>query len=108
MAAKRPGGRVGGPLRRPCVVRVLGISSKTIGIDAQGQPTVFDAATAYVKSGKPDGSVIDSDGTEKVMPVVLNEGKPAPQASFWQKLGEAWKLFAAEAKGAVKKVEKEL
>jgi acid stress chaperone HdeA len=75
-------------------------------IDEQFQPKVFYAATAYAKGGKPDGSVIDIDGTEKVLPVVVSECKKSPQESFWKKLGDAWKKYEAEAKAAAKKVEK--
>ena len=79
-----------------------------LAVDDQFKPKVVYAATAYSKAGNPEGSVIDIDGTEKVIPMIIDECKKAPQASFWQKLKGDWAKVEADAKAEMKKVEKKL
>ena len=79
-----------------------------IGVDDQFKPKVIYAATAYSKAGKPEASVIDIDGTEKVTPIVIDECARAPQASFWQKLKGAWAKVEADVKAEAKKIEKKM
>jgi len=59
------------------------------------KPKVVYWAAAYGKGGKPEAAVLDVEGTEKVVPIIVEECKKAPKASFWQKV-----------KAEVKKVEK--
>ena len=79
-----------------------------IGVDDQFKPKVVYWATAYAKGGKPEGSMIDIEGTEKVTPILIDECAKAPQASFWQKLKGAWAKVEADAKAEAKKVEKKM
>ena len=65
-------------------------------------------ATAYAKGGKPEASVTDIEGTEKVTPMIIDECTKAPQASFWQKLKAGWKKIEADARAEVKKIEKKM
>ncbi len=61
------------------------------------QPKVVYWATAKAKSGKPD-SVVDIEGTEKVVPMIIDDCKKAPSDSFVTKLRNAWRSVEAEAK----------
>lgn len=79
-----------------------------IGVDDQFKPKVVYWATAYAKGGKPEASVVDIEGTEKVTPVVIDECQKAPQASFWQKLKGAWAKVEADTKAETKKMEKKM
>ena len=79
-----------------------------IGVDDQFKPKVVYWATAYAKGGKPEGSMIDIEGTEKVTPILIDECAKAPQASFWQKLKGAWAKVEADAKAEAKKIEKKM
>jgi len=65
-------------------------------------------ATAYAKGGKPEASVVDVAGTEKVIPMVVDECKKDPQGSFWQKLKDAWSRVEADAKRELKKVKSKM
>ena len=68
-----------------------------LAVDDAFQPKVIYWATAQPKSGKPT-SLIDIEGTEKVVPMVIDDCKKAPGESFMQKLKGAWKSIEAEAK----------
>ncbi|MBL1255726.1 MULTISPECIES: acid-activated periplasmic chaperone HdeA [Methylocystis] len=61
------------------------------------QPKVVYWATAKAKSGKPD-SVVDIEGTEKVVPMIIDDCKKAPSESFVTKLRNAWRAVEADAK----------
>lgn len=71
-----------------------------LALDAQFQPKAVYAATELTKKGKPEASVLDIDGTEKVIPVVIDECKKAPQGSFWDKVKAAWKKVESDTKKA--------
>ena len=71
-----------------------------LALDAQFQPKAVYEATAVSKSGKPEDSVFDVDGTEKVIPLVITECKKAPQDSFWDKVKAAWKTVETDVKKA--------
>jgi acid stress chaperone HdeA len=79
-----------------------------LAVDDQFKPKVVYAATAYSKAGKPQDSVIDIDGTEKVIPMIIDDCQKAPQASFWQKLKGDWHKVEAETRAEMKKVEKKM
>jgi acid stress chaperone HdeA len=79
-----------------------------VGVDDQFKPKVVYWATAYAKGGKPEASVVDIEGTEKVTPIVIDECQKAPQASFWQKLKGAWAKVEADTKAEMKKMEKKM
>jgi len=61
------------------------------------KPKVVYWAVAYGKGGKPEAAVLDVEGTEKVVPIIVEECKKAPKASFWQKV-----------KAEVKKLDKKM
>jgi len=77
-----------------------------LAFDDQFKPKVIYSTSMLTKQGKPEGTVIDVDGTEKVIPIVISECKKAPQASFWTKVKDAWAKVETEAKAATKNVEK--
>lgn len=79
-----------------------------LAVDDQFKPKAVYWATAYAKGGKPEASVIDIEGTERVTPMIIDECTKAPQASFWQKLRAEWKKVEAEAKAEMKKIEKKM
>jgi acid stress chaperone HdeA len=79
-----------------------------LAVEDQYKPKAVYWATAYAKGGKPEASVIDIEGTEKVTPMIIDECTKAPQASFWQKLKAEWKKVKAEAKAEAKKIEKKM
>ena len=49
------------------------------------------------QGGKPESAGINVEGTEKMIPVLIEVCKKAPKESFWEKV-----------KGEVKKLEKKL
>lgn len=75
-----------------------------LAVDDQFQPKVIYWSSAQSKSGKPGASIVDIEGTEKVVPMVIDDCKKAPQESFWGKLKDAWKKVEAEAKALGKKL----
>jgi acid stress chaperone HdeA len=79
-----------------------------LAVDDQFKPKAVYWATAYAKGGKPEASVLDIEGTEKVTPMIIDECTKAPQASFWQKLKSEWKKVVAETKAEAKKIEKKM
>jgi acid stress chaperone HdeA len=68
-----------------------------IGLDETFQPKAIYWAAAYAKGGKPEAAVLDVDGIESVVPVVVEECRKAPKASFWEKV-----------KAEIKKIEKKM
>lgn len=72
-----------------------------LALDAQFQPKAIYSATELTKKGKPEESILDVDGTEKVIPIVIAECKKAPQESFWDKVKGAWKTVEEKVKKAL-------
>lgn len=72
-----------------------------LALDAQFQPKAVYAATELTKKGKPEASVFDIDGTEKVIPIVIAECQKTPKESFWAKVKAAWKKVEADVKKAL-------
>jgi acid stress chaperone HdeA len=68
-----------------------------IGIEETFKPKVVYWAVAYGQGGKPESAGINVEGTEKMIPVLIEACKKAPKESFWQKV-----------KAEVKKLEKKL
>jgi len=75
-----------------------------LAVDAQFQPKVIYWSSAQSKAGKPAGSTVDIEGAEKVVPMVIDDCRKAPQESFWNKLKDAWKKVETEAKSLGKKL----
>ena len=68
-----------------------------LAVEDTFKPKVVYWAVAYGKGGKPEAAVLDVEGTEQVVPVIIEACKKAPKESFWQKL-----------KAEVKKLEKKM
>jgi len=68
-----------------------------LAMDETFKPKVVYWAAAYGKGGKPEAAVLDVEGTEQVVPVIIEVCKKAPKESFWQKV-----------KAEFKKVEKKM
>lgn len=63
-------------------------------LDETSKPKVVYYGVAYARGGKPESAVIDVEGTEKITPIIVDECKKEPKASFWQKLkAEVKKIF---------------
>jgi len=75
-----------------------------LAVEDQFRPKVVYAATAYANGGQPEASVIDIVGTEKVIPIVIDDCKRTPQTSFWQTLKQDWAKVKADAKAEMKKL----
>ncbi len=75
-----------------------------LAVDGEFQPKVIYWSSAQSKGGKPGGTAVDIEGTEKVVPMVIDDCKKAPQESFWGKLKGAWKKVEADAKALGKKL----
>src|SRR3954467_12683076 len=61
-------------------------------------------ATAQAKAGNPEVATINIEGMEKVIPIIIEDCKKAPQDSFWQKLEAGWKRVEADMKSLEKKL----
>jgi acid stress chaperone HdeA len=75
-----------------------------LSVDDQFKPKVVYSATAFAKSGRPAASVVDIEGTEKVIPRLIDDCTKDPRASFWQKLKDEWVKVGDEAKKLEKKL----
>jgi acid stress chaperone HdeA len=68
-------------------------------IDDAAKPEIVYWVATYGKYGKPESMVIDVDDTDKIVPVLVEACKQAPNESFWQKArGEAAKLEKMETR----------
>lgn len=75
-----------------------------LAVDDQFQPKVIYWSSAQSKKGKPLATDVDIEGTERVIPMVIDDCKKAPQESFWSKLKGAWKKVETDAKSLGKKL----
>ncbi len=78
-----------------------------LAVEGDFQPKIVYWATAKSKTGKP-GSIVDIEGTEKVVPMVIDDCKKTPSDSFMTKLKNAWKAIGADAKADLKKVKEKI
>ncbi len=62
-----------------------------LAVEDTFKPKVVYWAAAYGKGGKPEAAVLDVEGTEQVVPVIIEVCKKAPKESFWQKLKAEFK-----------------
>ena len=69
----------GGPAKKP-----LGklTCEEFLAMDETFKPKVVYWAAAYSKGGKPEAAVLDVEGTEKAIPVIVEKCKAAPKSSF--------------------------
>jgi acid stress chaperone HdeA len=75
-------------------------------VEDQSKPKVVYWATAYAKGGKPEASIIDIEGTDKLTPIIVDECRKAPKASFWQKVKAEWRKVESEMKKVEQKAKK--
>jgi acid stress chaperone HdeA len=75
-----------------------------LGVEDDFRPKLVYWATAQAKGGKPEAGTINIEGTEKVIPILIEDCKKAPQDSFWQKLEAGWKRVEADMKSLEKKL----
>ena len=68
-----------------------------VGLDESFQPKAIYWAAAYGKHGASEGDVLDVEGIETVVPVIVDECQKTPKESFWEKV-----------KAEIKKIEKKL
>ena len=57
-----------------------------LAVEESFKPKVVYWAAAYSKGGKPEAAMIDVEGTEKLIPVIIEKCKAAPKDSFYQKV----------------------
>ncbi len=62
-----------------------------LALDESFKPTAIGFAEALNKKDKPEDAVLDVDGTEKVIPLVIEACKQNPKESFAQKVKSEWK-----------------
>jgi acid stress chaperone HdeA len=68
-----------------------------LGFEESFKPKVVYWAVAYGQGGKPESAGINIEGTEKIIPVLIEGCKKAPKESFWEKV-----------KAELKKLEKKM
>ena len=68
-----------------------------LGFEDNFKPKAIYWAVARAQSGKPESAGINVEGTEKIIPVLIEACKKAPKESFWEKV-----------KAEVKKLEKKI
>ena len=53
-----------------------------LAVEESFKPKVVYWAAAYGKGGKPEAAMLDVEGTEKAIPVIIEKCKAAPKDSF--------------------------
>ena len=80
-----------------------------VGIDDQFKPKAIYWASAHAKGGKIHKSnVLNIEGTEKVIPIVIDECTQQPKATFLDKLKNAWQTVETDAKADAKEIKTNL
>lgn len=74
-----------------------------LAVEGDFQPKVVYWASAKAKSGKP-GGIVDIEGTEKVVPIIVDDCQKEPSSSFMTKLKNAWRAVEDEAKKVKEKL----
>ena len=75
-----------------------------LGVEDDFKPKVIYWATAHVKGDKPEVATINIEGTEKLIPLIMDDCKKSPQDSFWQKLEAGWKRVEGDVRSLEKKL----
>jgi acid stress chaperone HdeA len=70
-----------------------------LAVGEQFQPKVVYFASSRAAKNP---SMVDIEGTEKVVPMIIDDCQKAPKESFLKKLKNAWRSVEAEA-GKIKK-----
>lgn len=72
-------------------------------IGEEFKPKAIYWASAHARGGKKHKSnVLNIEGTEKVIPIVIDECTRQPKARFWDKLNNAWRKVNTESKAVTK------
>lgn len=61
-----------------------------VAIDEVSRPKVVYWAEGVSRKGRPQDAVMDIEETERLIPVVTEQCRRAPQASFMTKLEQSW------------------
>jgi len=61
-----------------------------LALDESFKPTAIGFAEALNKKDKPEDAVLDINGTEKVIPLVIEACKQEPKAIFVSKVKSEW------------------
>ena len=80
-----------------------------LAIDEQFKPKAVYWASAHTKMDKKHkDKVLNIEGTEQVIPIVIEECAKTPKATFWQKLKTSWTKMEQGAKNEFKDIKSEL
>ncbi len=80
-----------------------------VAIGEEFKPKAIYWASAHARGGKKHKSnILNIEGTEKVIPIVIDECTQQPKATFWDKLNTAWHKVDSEAKAAAKEFKNNL
>ena len=66
-----------------------------LSLDEVTRPKVVYWAEGLNHKGNPEDAVVDIDATDRLVPVLVDQCRVAPQASFWDKLKASWNHFEA-------------
>ncbi len=69
-----------------------------LSLDEVTRPKVLYWAEGVNHKGKPEDAVIDVDATNRLVPVIVQECKATPHASFWQKMDAEWHKIEGDVK----------
>ena len=67
-------------------------------MDDMTRPKVVYWAEGINHKGRPEDAVIDIDATNRLVPVIVEQCRTEPQASFWQKMDADWRKLKADVK----------
>jgi hypothetical protein len=55
---------------------------------------------------RAQAEILDIEGTDKLTPIIVDECRKAPKASFWQKVKAEWRKVESEMKKVEQKAKK--
>ena len=65
-----------------------------LALDEVTRPKVVYWAEGFSRHGKPEGVVVDTEATDRVVPMLVESCQKEPKASFWKKAkAEFKKIF---------------
>jgi hypothetical protein len=69
-----------------------------LSLDDVTRPKVVYWAEGLNHRGKPEDAVVDVAETDRLVPVIVEQCRAAPKASFWKKLKTSWDHLEASVK----------
>ena len=69
-----------------------------LAIDETTRPNLVYWAQGLNHKGKPKDAVVDVEATARLVPVIVEQCKAAPQASFWQKMEDGWRRLEGDVR----------